>query len=286
LGVRPTHLSRLLEPDQVHLLEAFAGQTALALERANLAAEAERVRVLVESERLRNSLLSAVSHDLRTPLTAIAGASSTLLEAGQTVDPTARRELLESIYEEAQTLNRLVGNLLDMTRLDAGAVTVQKEWQSVEELVGAVLNRLSRKLADRPIETRIPEDLPLIFVDAVLIQQVLVNLLENAERVSPSEAPIEVSAQSSGQTVTIEVADRGPGLPPGDEKRVFEKFYRSTAARSGSGAGLGLTICRGIVELHGGKIQARNREGGGAVFGFSLPLEEQPSPIPVEGVSA
>jgi two-component system sensor histidine kinase KdpD len=282
LGVRPTQLSRLLEPDQVHLMEAFAGQTAVALERANLAAEAERVRVLVESERLRNSLLSAVSHDLRTPLTAIAGASSTLIEGDHGIDSTTRRELLESIYEEAECLNRLVGNLLDMTRLDAGAVTVQKEWQSVEELVGAVLNRLSRKLANRTVTTRLPVDLPLIYVDALLIQQVLLNLLENAEKYSPPSAPIEISASSLDKKVTIEVGDRGPGLPAGDEKRIFEKFYRSPAARSRSGVGLGLTICRGIVELHGGKIWARNRDGGGAVFGFSLPLEKQPSEVPPE----
>jgi len=282
LGVRPTQLSRLLEPDQVHLMEAFAGQTAVALERANLAAEAERVRVLVESERLRNSLLSAVSHDLRTPLTAIAGASSTLIEGDQGIEPTTRRELLESIYEEAESLNRLVGNLLDMTRLDAGAVTVQKEWQSVEELVGAVLNRLSRKLADRAVTTRLPADLPLIYVDALLIQQVLLNLLENAEKYSPPSAPIEIAASSADKKVTIEVGDRGPGLPAGDEKRIFEKFYRSPAARSRSGVGLGLTICRGIVELHGGKIWARNRDGGGALFGFALPLEEQPSEVPPE----
>jgi two-component system sensor histidine kinase KdpD len=282
LGVRPTQLSRLLELDQVHLMEAFASQTAVALERANLATEAERVRVLVESERLRNSLLSAVSHDLRTPLTAIAGASSALIEGAESIDPTTRRELLESVYEEAESLNRLVGNLLDMTRLDAGAVIVQKEWQSVEELVGAVLNRLARKLANRPVATHVPANLPLIYVDALLIQQVLLNLLENAEKYSPPDAPIEISAFSSDRKVTIEVADRGLGLPPGDEKRIFEKFYRSTAARARSGVGLGLTISRGIVELHGGKIWARNRDGGGAVFGFSLPLEEQPPGIPPE----
>jgi two-component system sensor histidine kinase KdpD len=193
---------------------------------------------------------------------------------------------LESIGDEAESLNHLVGNLLDMTRLEAGALTVQKEWQSVEELVGAVLNRLGRKLAERAIVTRVPPDLPLLFVDGVLIQQVLVNLLENAEKYSPPSAAIEISASSLGKTVVIEVADHGPGLPPGDEKRVFEKFYRSPAVRSRSGAGLGLTICRGIVELHGGKIWAKNHQEGGAVFGFSLPVEEQPPPVPVEAPSA
>jgi two-component system sensor histidine kinase KdpD len=286
MGMRPTELGRLLEPDQVHLMEAFAGQAAVAIERANLAAEAERVRVLIESERLRNSLLSAVSHDLRTPLTAIAGASSTLIQGEKNVSPAARRELLESIYDEAESLNHLVSNLLDMTRLEAGGLTVQKEWQSVEELVGAVLNRLSPKLANRPIDTKIPADLPLISVDATLIQQVLLNLLENADKYSPPDRPIEIRASSQARSVTLEVSDHGPGLPAGDEKRVFEKFYRSPTISSRSGAGLGLTICRGIIELHGGKIWAKNREGGGTTFGFSLPVEEQPAPLPVEPQAA
>src|SRR5262249_37418746 len=159
-------------------------------------------------------------------------------------------------------------------------------WQSVEELVGVVLNRLARKLAGRAVTTRIPVDLPLINVDALLMQQVLLNLLENAEKYSPSGAPIEIAAVASDGKVTIEVADRGPGLPSGDEQRVFEKFYRSLTARSRSGVGLGLTISRGIVELHGGRIWTRPREGGGAVFGFSLPLEEQPSELLMETADA
>jgi two-component system sensor histidine kinase KdpD len=152
----------------------------------------------------------------------------------------------------------------------------------VEELVGAVLNRLNPKLANRPIVTKVPADLPLISVDAILIQQVLLNLLDNADKYSPPDAPLEVLASSQGRTVTLEVSDRGPGLPAGDEKRVFEKFYRSTAVNSRSGAGLGLTICRGIIELHGGKIWAKNRDGGGTTFGFSLPVEDQPAPLPAE----
>jgi two-component system sensor histidine kinase KdpD len=228
--------------------------------------------VLVERERLRNSLLSAVSHDLRTPLAAIAGASSTLLDAGPALDPVSQRELLQSISDEAEALNQLVGNLLDMTRLEAGALTVNREWHSAEEIVGVVLNRLSHRLQDRPIATRLPPDLPLVFVDATLIQQVLVNLLENADRYSPPGAPIEIAVTTSGKWLTFEVADHGPGLPPGDEQRVFEKFYRSPHGGSRSGVGLGLSICRGIVELHGGRIWAENRDRG-AVFRFTLPLE-------------
>src|SRR5262249_24718159 len=171
LGVRATPPSRLLDPEQFRLLEAFAGQAAIALERAKLTAEAERTRVQVERERLRNSLLSAVSHDLRTPLAAIAGASSTLLDAGPALDTESHRELLQSICDEAEALNQLVGDLLDMTRLAAGALTVNREWHSVEEILGVVLNRLGRRLEGRPITTQLPSDLPLVFVDATLIQQ-------------------------------------------------------------------------------------------------------------------
>jgi two-component system sensor histidine kinase KdpD len=141
---------------------------------------------------------------------------------------------------------------------------------------------LSPKLANRPIDTKIPAELPLISVDATLIQQVLLNLLENADKYSPPDSPIEIRALSQARSVTLEVSDHGPGLPPGDEKRVFEKFYRSPTLTSRSGAGLGLTICRGIIELHGGKIWAKNREGGGTTFGFSLPVEEQPAHLPSE----
>ncbi len=272
LGVRGIEPGRRLEPDQTHLLETFAGQAAVALERARLTAEAEQVRLQVERERLRNSLLSAVSHDLRTPLAAIAGASSTLLDAGTALNADVRQELLQSISDESEALNQLVGNLLDMTRLEAGALTLHREWHSVEEIVGVVLNRLTRRLEGRPIETDLPADLPLVFVDATLIQQVLVNLLDNAHRHSPPGEPIGLKVAATGKSLTVEVADRGPGLPPGDEQRVFEKFYRSPQAGSRSGVGLGLSICRGIVDLHGGRIWAENRDGG-AVFRFTLPLE-------------
>jgi len=161
---------------------------------------------------------------------------------------------------------------LDMTRLEAGVLNVHRDWHSVEEMVGVVLNRLGRRLEDRPIATRLPSDLPLVFVDATLIQQVLVNLLENADRFSPAGSPIEIAVTTSGKWLTFEVADRGSGVPPGDEQRVFEKFYRSPQAGSRSGVGLGLSICRGIVELHGGSIWAENRYPG-AVFRFTLPLE-------------
>jgi two-component system sensor histidine kinase KdpD len=278
IGVRTAEVGRTLDPDQEHLLEAFAGQAAIALERTKLAGEAELVRIQVERERLRNSLLSAVSHDLRTPLAAIAGASSTLLDGGQGLDQGSQHELLQSISDEAQSLNQLVGNLLDMTRLEAGALTVRREWHSLEEIVGVVLNRMGQRLDGRPIMTRLPPDLPLVFVDATLLQQVLINLLDNAHRYSPAGTPIEVTASVTGKTLTVEVADHGPGLAPGDEARVFEKFYRSPHQGARSGVGLGLSICKGIVELHGGRMWAENGNGG-AVFSFSLPLEGQPPQV-------
>jgi len=218
---------------------------------------------------LRNSLLSAVSHDLRTPLAAIAGASSTLVESDAELDQATRRELAESIYDESERLNRLVANLLDMTRLEGGAIAVRKEWQPIEEIIGAVLHRLTRQLRHFVVDMHLDPDLPLVPIDDLLIQQVLMNLLENAIRFAPAGSTIDLSATAGENEVKVEVADRGPGLKPGDEQRVFEKFYRAAGDGSPSGAGLGLAICRGIVELHAGRIWAENRPEGGAAF--SLP---------------
>jgi two-component system sensor histidine kinase KdpD len=275
LGVIPAG-TRTVDVEQLHLLEAFARLIALALERADLEAEADQVRIDIETERLRSSLLSAVSHDLRTPLSVITGASSTLLDSGPALEPKVQRELAASILDESERLNRLVANLLDMTRLQAGVLEVRKQWQPVEEVIGATLGRLARQLADHPVTTHVAADLPFVPLDDLLVQQVLVNLLENAVRHTPAGTPIEVSAHQEGDSVVVEVADRGPGLPPGETSRLFEKFYRAGSSTSRAGAGLGLAICRGIVQLHGGKIIAENRSGGGAMFRFSLPLEGEP----------
>jgi two-component system, OmpR family, sensor histidine kinase KdpD len=279
-GAKPLAGSKPFDSFQVHLLETFASMTALAIERAELAEVAERNRLQIEAERLRNSLLSAVSHDLRTPLAAIAGASSTLVDADAQLDGATRRELAESIYEETERLNRLVANLLDMTRLEGGAISVRKEWQPIEEIVGVVLNRLARQLQIFVVETRLDPALPLVPIDDLLIQQVLMNLLENAIHFSLPGGQIELSAKADEKEVILQVADRGPGLKPGDEERVFDKFYRSGNG-SPSGAGLGLAICRGIVELHDGRIWAENRPGGGAVFAFSIPLIGEPPELEV-----
>jgi two-component system sensor histidine kinase KdpD len=270
------------EPDQRHLLETFADQTALALERARLAEEAQHATVHAETERLRSALLSAVSHDLRTPLATITGATSTLMASDRRLDEATREELLAVAHEEAERLNRLVANLLDITRLEAGAVQVRKEWHPLEEIVGAALTRLERRLADRPVTTQIPADLPLVPLDGVLMEQMLLNLLDNALRHTPPRTPIEIAAALDDDHVSLEVADRGPGVPAGDEARVFDRFYRGRPGVAEGGVGLGLTVCRGIVEAHGGRIEAVNRPGGGVAFRVTLPLGEKPPVIPTE----
>jgi two-component system sensor histidine kinase KdpD len=285
LGVRPESPRRLLAPEQLHLLETFANQTALGLERATLAEEAQQAQVQVATERLRSSLLSAVSHDLRTPLTAIAGAASGLLEEETSLDTSTRRELCQTIAEEAYRLNRLANNLLDMTRLEAGAVQVHKEWQPLEEVVGAALTHLEAPLHERPLTTHLPAGLLLVPLDGVLIEQVLINVLDNALKYTPPGSPIALSAWTTEDTVTVEVADRGPGLPPGEEQRIFDKFYRAQGAAMPSGTGLGLTISRGMVEAHGGRIWAENRPGGGTVVRFTLPLTGTPPYVAPDGAT-
>ncbi|NWF69027.1 MAG: sensor histidine kinase KdpD [Chloroflexi bacterium] len=278
LGVLPAQPQRFASPEQMHLLETFTAQITLALERAHLAAEAESTRVQIESERLRSTLLSSISHDLRTPLASMTGAASTLLQ--EQIDAAARRELATIVYEEANRLNRLVANLLDMTRLESG-VRLHKEWYPLEEIVGATINRLEPQLQNRPLTTALADDLPPVRVDSLLIEQVLVNLLENAAKYTPAGTPIRLSAWAA-EEVTVEVADQGPGLPPGTEEKIFDKFFRALPTAAG-GIGLGLTICRAIIEAHGGRIWALNRAEGGAAFRFTLPYEPPPE-IQVEDV--
>jgi len=280
LMVTAPDLARFQNPAERHLLEAFAGLVGVALERVTLAERTQQARLEVEAERLRTSLLSSLSHDLRTPLGVITGAATSLKDSGDAMPPESRRELLASIVEEAQRMNRLIRNLLDMIRVETGSLQVQKDWQPLEDAVGVALIRLGDRLADHPVEVKLPEDLPLVPLDAVLLEQVFINLLENAVKYTPAGTPIEISARPGPGLVTVRLADRGPGLPPGEEERVFEKFYRGADAPPGKGVGLGLTIARGIVVAHGGRIWAENREGGGAVFSFTLPLTG-PAPLPV-----
>ncbi len=285
VAVRPTDASRLLDPDQLHLLESLVNQTALAIERTRLSEEAQKAHVRAETERMRNAILSSVSHDLRTPLATITGAASSLAEERGELDPTARRELSRSIYREADRLDRLLKNLLDMMRIEAGAVQLTKEWHPLDEVVGPALARLEGRLRDHTVNTAFPADLPLVLVDGVLLEQVVVNLVENAAKYAPPGSAIDLSASASDREVIVEVADRGPGIPSGEEARIFDKFYRAKPAREG-GVGLGLTICRGIIEAHGGRIWAENRSGGGALFRFSIPLPDQQPPVETEQTEA
>jgi two-component system sensor histidine kinase KdpD len=278
LALRPDESLLPLSPDQLDLVETLARQAAASLDRARLAAEGEEARVTAERERLRSTLLSSVSHDLRTPLAAITGAASSLLQA-PAPQAAERRELAETIYEEAERLNRLVANLLDMTKLESGTVPLKREWHSVEEVVGSALGRLEEGLAGRRVETVMPSDLPLVPIDAVLVEQVLVNLLENAIKYTDPGSGLRVSARPEPGGVGVEVADEGPGVKPGDEERVFEKFYRGSSAPRGFG--LGLAICRAIITAHGGRIWAENRTPHGVAFRFTLPVEGTPPPPPV-----
>ena len=280
MGVLPEGAPRWVEPDQRQLLEAFATQTALALERALLAEQGVKDRRRADEERLRNALLSSVSHDLRTPLGVITGAVSTALETPDLPEP-ARRELLQSAQEEAQRLHRLVSNLLDITRLEAGSLELHTEWTPLEEVVGSALNRRELATEVHRVRVSLPADLPLVAMDGVLMEQLLLNLLDNALKYSPPGSPVDIKAWAAGKSLTLSISDQGPGIPSGEEERIFEKLARGQAASNRPGAGLGLAICKGIVTAHHGRIQAVNHPQGGAQFLVTLPLGTPPA-MPVE----
>lgn len=263
------------------LLEPLARQVAHALERARLRREAEQAALRAKTEELRSSLLSAVSHDLRTPLASITGAATTLRDEAALPDET-KRELLDAVVDQAERLERLLTNLLDMTRLEAGAVALARDWVPVDELIGAALTWLEPRLTDRPVSVRIAPDVPLVLVDPVVFGQVFINLLENADKYTPAGSPIDVEARRAGEAVEIDVLDRGPGLAPGSEQQVFEKFYRGRHAGV-PGVGLGLPICRGIVQAHGGRLAALSRPGGGACFRVTLPQQGTPPAVEAPG---
>lgn len=262
------------EADESQLLGAFLSQIALAIERTRLAADAQRAQVEVQNERLRNALLSSVSHDLRTPLAVVKGAATALLEGADLLSVERRREYARTITDEANHLNHLVRNLLSMTSLEAGALKARKEWQLIEEVVGIVLDRLNEQLSGRPVHVDIAPDAALAPFDATLIEQVLVNLIENSIRYAAIGTPMSIRAISVERAVEIQVTDRGPGVPAGQEEKIFDKFQRAAGDRS-PGMGLGLTICRGILDVHGGRIWCVNTPEGGASFRFRLPRETE-----------
>jgi two-component system sensor histidine kinase KdpD len=273
LVVRPPAHTRFTSAGSRGLLDAFAGQIALAVERARFADEAQRAQLEVQNERLRNALLSSVSHDLKTPLGVIKGAVTALIDQGDTLPPGRHSEYLHTISVEATRLNRLLRNLLAMTSLEAGAMRVRKEWQPLEEIVGVALNRLDEQLEKRSVQVRIASDASLVSCDATLLEQVLINLVENATKHTPQSSPIQITARRTGDTVEVEVADSGDGVAEGQREAIFEKFQRAGA--KAAGMGLGLTICRGIVTAHGGRIWCENRQEGGASFRFTLPLGQE-----------
>jgi two-component system sensor histidine kinase KdpD len=274
-----------LRAEQRAFLEVFCRQVAIALERLRLAADARSAALRAKTEEMRSSLLSAVSHDLRTPLASITGAATSLRD-DPGLGPATRAELVDSICDEAVRLERLVANLLDMTRLESGAVTLKRDWVPLDEIVGSALTRMDERLGDRKVSVQVASDVPLLFVDPVLFELLFVNLLENAAKYTPAGTPIEIRARRQQDCVAIEVIDHGPGLPHGSEEKVFGKFYRGTHAGV-SGAGLGLPICRGIVEAHGGSILAEQRASAGAVFSIMIPVGGEPPVVPQgEGAEA
>jgi two-component system sensor histidine kinase KdpD len=276
LVLLPVNLRRVFLPEQQKLLETFLGQIAQAIMRVRLAEQARKTQVGMEAERLRNSLLSSISHDLRTPLATIFGAASTLMEEEDTLRAEDKRELTRAIYDEALRMSSLANNILDMARLDAGAIELNKQWYPLEEMIGTVLTRLQKRLEGRRVTVKLPPGIPMIYVDTVMIEQVLINLLENVLRYTPERSPVAITAEVSAFAAEISVADQGPGIPKGLENQLFEKFYRVRNEAAQSGVGLGLAICRAIIEAHGGRIQAQNQPTGGAIFSFVIPLDHAP----------
>ncbi len=284
LGVLALRPEAALPHEQRTFLETFARQIAFALERVRLTEQARQAAIKAKTEELRSSLLSSVSHDLRTPLAVLTGTASTLRDEARasgaterpTLSPQTQRELLDTMVEEAERLERLVKNLLDMTRLEGGELALKREWVPLVEVVGSALSHLEHLLGDRVVHTHLPDDLPLVSVDPVLLEQLFINLLENAIKYTPESSPLTIRARVESATLVVELADQGPGIAEGDEERIFERFYRG-AHQGKSSAGLGLAICRAIAEAHGGTLTARN--DGGAVFEFRLPLQGTPPTV-------
>lgn len=273
LGVRMPEEMETPSPEQMRLLETLADQAAMAIERTNLVADVEAARVAAERERLRSAVLSSLSHDLRTPLVAIKGAASSLISYGDQLDPEARHDLTQSIEDEAERLNRFVQNLLDMTRLEAGALKPRADWTDLRDIIAAAVRRAERLARSHDLRIDIAPDMPLLSLDAVLMEQAFFNLLDNACKYAPVGSMVKVWARPTAAHVAIEVCDEGPGIPLDDREKVFDMFYRVAQTDSQSGTGLGLAICRGIVEAHGGTIHVEaGLHGTGTCIVIHLPL--------------
>jgi len=274
LGVQWTEQAHPPTSEQWRLLEAFASLTAQALTRIHLTHEARAAQLLRESETLQAALLNSISHDLRTPLASITGALSSLRDDAAFLDEAARAILVNTAWEQANRLDELVGNLLDMTRLEAGVRQVRLELCDVQDLVGVALERMGDRLKGRDLDLDVPDTLPSVPMDLPLMAQALVNLLDNAQKYSPPDQPITIKAQAIGAELHLTVVDNGPGVPEEDTTRIFDKFYRVQRSSDETGTGLGLPISKGIVEAHGGRIWAANQAGAGAAFTIVLPIVE------------
>ncbi|MFZ0548834.1 MAG: sensor histidine kinase KdpD [Candidatus Promineifilaceae bacterium] len=267
----PQNSKIIITGEQRRFLTSFSSQVAAALEKVHLAEQARHARLLEETEKLQTTLLNSISHDLRTPLASITGALSSLVEDADLLTDAAQHDLAQMAWEEALRLNRLVGNLLDMTRLESGAMKVVCQPNDVQDFVGATLAQMTNRLRGHEINRTIPNNLPPVAIDFALMMQALINLVDNAIKYTPNEEPIDIEAYKEGETVVIAVKDRGPGLPENELDQVFNKFFRLNGGGV-SGTGLGLSIAKGIVEAHNGRIWAQNRNDGGAIFSIALPI--------------
>lgn len=269
------------EADVRRLLRAVADRGAATVERLALAADADAARLAAERERLRAALLSSLSHDLRTPLASILGAASSLQTFGEALTPQSRRELTQSVQDEAERLNRFVQNLLDMTRIGAGELKPRADWVDATDMLDQALTRAKPALGDRPACLDIDPNLPLLRGDPLLLTQAFVNLLDNAGKYAPPDQPVAISAQAQNGWATFTIADRGPGVAAADRERIFEMFFRGAGGDARpAGTGLGLAICRGVIEAHGGTVVATAGENGvGAAFVVRLPLPAVPPEI-------
>ncbi len=276
LAIRPTSLRRLLLPEPRRTLDAYARQVAIACERVYFMQHARDAELAIQAEDLRNALLSGLSHDLRTPLAAIVGSASALLENDRGLASPAARELVATIADEATRMSRMTSDLLDMARLTSGRADLRKEWIPLGEMIGGVRNRLAAVLKGREVSVAIPADLPLLQVDGRLFEQLLQNYLENAARHTPPDTPIEVTASADARDILVRVLDRGPGVPEIDHQRIFEKFFRGAVEPAQGGVGLGLALCQAIASLHEGRVWVEDRPGGGAAFCVSIPRGAEP----------
>ena len=274
IGIDRDEPGPILTPDQQRLLNALADQAALAIERVNLVEDVDRARLVAETDRLRAALLTSISHDLRTPLASILGSVTSLATQDEALDRATRLDLIRTIQEESERLNRFIGNLLDMTRIESGSMQPRAGPIELSDVIGSALRRAGKILAAHRTQVRLEPDLPMLDLDDVLFEQVLFNLLDNAAKYAPAGSLVTIRAWQQNGQVCVQMIDEGPGIPPADLEHVFDKFYRAGGAdRRRAGTGLGLAICRGFVEAMHGTITAANRpDGTGAVFTITLPV--------------